>query len=34
LQIVGRRHADYTVLAVSAAFEAVQSWTDRRSPVD
>ncbi|OGL19086.1 MAG: hypothetical protein A3F92_02045 [Candidatus Rokubacteria bacterium RIFCSPLOWO2_12_FULL_71_22] len=30
LQIVGRRHADGTVLAASAAFEAVRPWGDRR----
>jgi aspartyl-tRNA(Asn)/glutamyl-tRNA(Gln) amidotransferase subunit A len=34
LQIVGRRHADHTVLAASAAFEAAQPWADRRPPVD
>ena len=33
LQIVGRRHADHTVLAASAAFEAAQPWADRRPPV-
>ncbi len=30
LQIVGRRHADRTVLAASAAFEAAAPWIDRR----
>ncbi len=30
LQIVGRRHADGTVLAASAAFEAASPWRDRR----
>ncbi len=30
LQIVGRRHADRTVLAASAAFEAASPWTGRR----
>ena len=30
LQIVGRRHADRTVLAVAAAFEAACPWRDRR----
>ncbi|HKW95532.1 MAG TPA: amidase [Methylomirabilota bacterium] len=34
LQIVGRRHADHTVLAASAAFEAAQPWGDRRPPGD
>jgi Asp-tRNA(Asn)/Glu-tRNA(Gln) amidotransferase A subunit family amidase len=34
LQIVGRRHADHTVLAASAAFEAAQPWAERRPPVD
>jgi aspartyl-tRNA(Asn)/glutamyl-tRNA(Gln) amidotransferase subunit A len=34
LQIVGRRHADHTVLAASAAFEAAQPWADRRPPLD
>jgi aspartyl-tRNA(Asn)/glutamyl-tRNA(Gln) amidotransferase subunit A len=34
LQIVGRRHADHTVLAASAAFEAAQPWADRRPPID
>jgi Asp-tRNA(Asn)/Glu-tRNA(Gln) amidotransferase A subunit family amidase len=32
LQIVGRRHADRTVLAASAAFEAASPWADRRPP--
>ncbi len=30
LQIVGRRHADRTVLAAAAAFEAACPWRDRR----
>jgi aspartyl-tRNA(Asn)/glutamyl-tRNA(Gln) amidotransferase subunit A len=30
LQIVGRRHADRTVLAASAAFETACPWADRR----
>jgi Asp-tRNA(Asn)/Glu-tRNA(Gln) amidotransferase A subunit family amidase len=30
LQIVGRRHADATVLAAAAAFEAARPWSDRR----
>jgi len=30
LQIVGRRHADGTVLAASAAFEAASPWRNRR----
>lgn len=30
LQIVGRRHADRTVLAAAAAFEAACPWADRR----
>ena len=30
LQIVGRRHADRTVLAAAAAFEAARPWRDRR----
>jgi len=34
LQIVGRRHADHTVLAASAAFEAAQPWADRRPPIE
>ena len=32
LQIVGRRFADRTVLAASAAFEAAQPWAARRPP--
>jgi aspartyl-tRNA(Asn)/glutamyl-tRNA(Gln) amidotransferase subunit A len=32
LQIVGRRHADRTVLAASAAFEAEVPWRERRPP--
>jgi aspartyl-tRNA(Asn)/glutamyl-tRNA(Gln) amidotransferase subunit A len=32
LQIVGRRHADRTVLAASAAFEAEAPWRERRPP--
>jgi aspartyl-tRNA(Asn)/glutamyl-tRNA(Gln) amidotransferase subunit A len=32
LQIVGRRHADHTVLAASAAFEAAEPWAERRPP--
>ena len=32
LQIVGRRHADRTVLAASAAFEAAEPWRERRPP--
>jgi len=34
LQIVGRRHAERTVLAASAAFEAAAPWAGRRPPVD
>ncbi len=34
LQIVGRRHAERTVLAASAAFEAACPWAGRRPPVD
>jgi Asp-tRNA(Asn)/Glu-tRNA(Gln) amidotransferase A subunit family amidase len=30
LRIVGRRHADATVLRVAAAFEAAHPWADRR----
>jgi aspartyl-tRNA(Asn)/glutamyl-tRNA(Gln) amidotransferase subunit A len=30
LQIIGRRHADRTVLAASAAFEAAFPWRERR----
>jgi aspartyl-tRNA(Asn)/glutamyl-tRNA(Gln) amidotransferase subunit A len=33
LQIVGRRHADRTVLAAAAAFEAACPWADRRPPL-
>jgi len=33
LQIVGRRTADRTVLAASAAYEAANPWRDRRPPV-
>ncbi|MBI2878208.1 MAG: amidase, partial [Candidatus Rokubacteria bacterium] len=33
LQIVGRRHADATVLRASAAFEAACPWADRRPPL-
>ncbi len=33
LQIVGRRFADRTVLAASAAFESAQPWAARRPPV-
>lgn len=32
LQIVGRRHAERTVLAAAAAFEAAWPWRDRRPP--
>jgi Asp-tRNA(Asn)/Glu-tRNA(Gln) amidotransferase A subunit family amidase len=32
LQIVGRRHADRTVLAAASAFEAACPWRDRRPP--
>ena len=32
LQIVGRRHADASVLAASAAIEAASPWSDRRPP--
>jgi aspartyl-tRNA(Asn)/glutamyl-tRNA(Gln) amidotransferase subunit A len=34
LQIVGRRNADRTVLAASAAYERARSWANRRPPVD
>jgi aspartyl-tRNA(Asn)/glutamyl-tRNA(Gln) amidotransferase subunit A len=34
LQIVGRRNADRTVLAASAAYETACPWTDRTPPVD
>jgi len=33
LQIVGRRHADATVLAASAAFEEVRPWIHRRPAI-
>ena len=33
LQIVGRRFADRTVLAASAAFEAAQPWAERRPAI-
>jgi aspartyl-tRNA(Asn)/glutamyl-tRNA(Gln) amidotransferase subunit A len=33
LQIVGQRLADRTVLAASAAFEALRPWSDRRPGV-
>jgi aspartyl-tRNA(Asn)/glutamyl-tRNA(Gln) amidotransferase subunit A len=33
LQIVGRRFADRTVLAASAAFEAAQPWVERRPAI-
>jgi Asp-tRNA(Asn)/Glu-tRNA(Gln) amidotransferase A subunit family amidase len=33
LQIIGRWHADATVLRAAAAFEALQPWTDRRPPI-
>jgi Asp-tRNA(Asn)/Glu-tRNA(Gln) amidotransferase A subunit family amidase len=33
LQIVGRWHADATVLRAAAVFEAAQPWSDRRPPV-
>ncbi|MBI4609271.1 MAG: amidase [Candidatus Rokubacteria bacterium] len=33
LQIVGRRYADRTVLAASAAFEAARPWAARRPPI-
>jgi Asp-tRNA(Asn)/Glu-tRNA(Gln) amidotransferase A subunit family amidase len=33
LQIVGRRHADRTVLAAASAFEAACPWIERRPPV-
>ena len=32
LQIVGRRNADRTVLAASAAFEAACPWSERQPP--
>jgi aspartyl-tRNA(Asn)/glutamyl-tRNA(Gln) amidotransferase subunit A len=34
LQIVGRWHADATVLRAAAAFEALQPWAHRRPPLD
>jgi aspartyl-tRNA(Asn)/glutamyl-tRNA(Gln) amidotransferase subunit A len=34
LQIVGRRHADRTVLAAAAAYEAACPWAERRPPVE
>ncbi len=34
LQIVGRRYAESTVLAASAAFEAAHPWAGRRPPVE
>jgi aspartyl-tRNA(Asn)/glutamyl-tRNA(Gln) amidotransferase subunit A len=34
LQIVGRRYAERTVLAASAAFEAAAPWSAHRPPVD
>jgi len=34
LQIVGRWHADASVLRAAAAFEAIQPWAGRRPPVD
>jgi aspartyl-tRNA(Asn)/glutamyl-tRNA(Gln) amidotransferase subunit A len=33
LQIVGRRHADRTVLAASAAYEAAAPWAERRPAI-
>jgi aspartyl-tRNA(Asn)/glutamyl-tRNA(Gln) amidotransferase subunit A len=33
LQIVGRRFADRTVLAASAAFEAARPWAERRPAI-
>jgi aspartyl-tRNA(Asn)/glutamyl-tRNA(Gln) amidotransferase subunit A len=33
LQIVGRRHADRTVLAASAAYEAAMPWSHRQPPL-
>ena len=33
LQIVGRRHADVTVLRASAAFERARPWVSRRPSV-
>ena len=34
LQIIGRWHADATVLCAAAGFEAVQPWAGRRPPLD
>ena len=34
LQVVGRRHADATVLRAAAAFEAAAPWQDRRPPLE
>ena len=34
LQIVGRRHADSTVLQAAAAYEQAAPWADRRPPLD
>jgi aspartyl-tRNA(Asn)/glutamyl-tRNA(Gln) amidotransferase subunit A len=34
LQIVGRRHADATVLRAAAAFEAARPWAERRPPLE
>jgi aspartyl-tRNA(Asn)/glutamyl-tRNA(Gln) amidotransferase subunit A len=34
LQIVGRWHADATVLRAAAGFEALQPWAHRRPPLD
>jgi aspartyl-tRNA(Asn)/glutamyl-tRNA(Gln) amidotransferase subunit A len=34
LQIVGRRNADRTVLAASAAYEALCPWADARPPIE
>ena len=34
LQIVGRRHADSSVLAAAAAFEAAQPWAHHRPPLE
>lgn len=34
LQIVGRWHADATVLRASACFEAIQPWARHRPPID
>jgi Asp-tRNA(Asn)/Glu-tRNA(Gln) amidotransferase A subunit family amidase len=33
LQIVGRWHADVTVLRAAACFEAVQPWAQTRPPL-